>query len=134
MNFVYNVNLVAARVRGKKNLVLDLAHIINARIGSTVNLYNIKGRTSRNLLTSLTLATGTCCWALLAVQRLCQNACRGSLTTTARPRKQISVGNLPGSNRIPKSLGNKFLPDQIFKSLRPSPGRRNFISHKLRIP
>ena len=58
MHLVDDVDLVAAGVGGKKHLVLDLPHVVDARVGGAVYLDNVEARAPGDLGAGGTLPAG----------------------------------------------------------------------------
>ena len=57
--------------------------------------------------------------ALLAVQRLCQDARERRLAGAARPGEEIGLPDLIGLDRVPERADDRLLSDDLVEGLRP---------------
>ena len=129
MHFVDDINFIAVRIGRKQNFVFNLPHIVDTRIRSTVDFYYIQTRACRNFRTGGTRPAGGRGRALGTIKHLCKNTRRAGFSAPARPGKQVCVGNLPRFDRLLQGSGDKLLPQQVLKPLRPAPRCCYLIFH-----
>ena len=123
VNFVDDVNLVAAAGWSEADVLPEFAGIINSAVACTVDFQHID---------ILSLGDGQAAFALVArcrgragdaVQRLGQDAGGARLADAACPREQVGVRDPARLQRVDEGRGNVFLPDQVRELLGPvAPG------------
>ena len=88
MHFIDDVNLVATKVGGEIDLVTQVAHIIHAGIGGSVDLYQIKEAPLVNRQAVCALVARPVGQILIqTVDCFCQDAGSSGFTGAARARK-----------------------------------------------
>ncbi len=133
VDFVDDVDLVAAGVGRKEHLVLDLAHVLDRSVGGAVDLDHIEGRARGDGLAGIANSAGFGRRSLFAVQRLGEDARRAGLAAAPGAGKQISVRDPAGLERLLERRGDKLLSRQLFKGLRAFSGGGDFIRHGIKI-
>ena len=93
MNFVYDVDFVPGRLRRKKKLVFDYAHIVYAGVGRTVDFDYIRTGALRDFLAKTTFAARFCRGTFLTVECFCKNSGGGGFSASARTCEKVSVSD-----------------------------------------
>jgi len=129
MNFVDDVDLIAAGTWGKEHLFLDLPHVVYAGIGSPVNFQHIHASAPGNFHALGTDPAGIGRGSLLAAQRPRKDPCRAGLSAAPGSGKKIRMGNVARLQGIPECGSDKLLPRQFIKGLWSPPRGGYFIRH-----
>ena len=127
VDFVDDVNLVFRTTGSNGGVGTKLTNLVDAAIGSTINLEHIDVFAGRYRLANITLITRRHRWALFAIQALGENPGRRSLADSSRTGKQVSVPDTVFVDRIGKRRCNMALPDKVPKRLRTVSQRDNLI-------
>ena len=91
MNFIDDVNLKSALSRLIADIFDDLANLIDAAIGRTVDFENVDRIALGNLLTLSADAARSRGWTIIAIQRLGENARECGLARAARAGEEVGV-------------------------------------------
>jgi hypothetical protein len=111
------------------NHFAEFADLVNAAIGSGVDFNDVEGRTGSDFLAGIADATGFGCGAVHAVQRFGQDTCGGGFADAASAGKNVGVGDAIVLNGVGQSVGDVFLSNKIFESLRTPLSRNDLIAH-----
>ena len=125
MHFVDDVNLEAPAGRGIQRVFEQIAHIVDLRVGSGVELDQIDKTSAIDFNARPALAAGLGGNAGFAVERLGDNAREGGLAHAARAGKQIGMMQALLLERIGKRRHHVLLPDQFGKGLGTPLAREN---------
>ena len=131
VHFVDDVNFVATLGRCITNVVPQLAHLLDAVIARAIDLEHVEAVARGDFLAAIADAARIDRRPVNAVERLGQNARRGSLPDPARADKQIGMREPILFDRVLERLGHVRLADQIVERLRPIFARENLITHAL---
>ncbi len=127
MNFINDEDVVPVSCGGVFCTFPQLANVIDAGVGSRVDLENIDGFSRRDFLARSALVARSDRRSLSAVQPLGQNPCRRRLSHTPGPGKEVCVADPIHLDRILQGLDNRLLPDDIFKDLRAKLSRNDLV-------
>jgi hypothetical protein len=118
VNFIDDVNLKSALSRLIADIFDDLANLIDAAIGRTVDFENVDRIALGNLMTLSADATRSSGWPIIAIQRLGENSRCGCFAYSAHAGEQKCVWNPIGADGVLQGSGNMLLPGDIRKGLR----------------
>ena len=118
VDLVDDVDLVAADRRQIRDLIAQIADIVNAVVGRGVHLDNIHDRAGINALAHFALAAGVRAGMIQAVDRLGKNFGAGGFARAARAGKQVRVADAPGGDLVLQGCYDGCLADNIRKALR----------------
>ncbi len=118
VDFVDDINLVAALVRGEGDLVAEAANLIDAAVGGGVDLNQVQGATFVDAHANGALVAGLTVLGIEAVHGLGKDARGARFARSARPGEQVGVANAPRAQRVEQRLGYVFLTDQLGKVTR----------------
>ena len=117
MNFIDDINLEASSTGTNAHVGSQLPNFIDAPVAGAVDFQHIDVVASGNLTTDVALPARCIARALDAVEGFGQNACRGGLTHTTRPREQIRMTDAVGRDGVLQRLGHGGLSDKFGKRL-----------------
>ena len=118
MDFVNNVNLVAARGGFEFHVLAKRPDLLDAAVRGSVDLKHIHGISLLDLLTGNTLTARLFRGALLAIQGLGQNTCSRGFPHATGPREKKALRNTFLADRVLQGRGDGLLPHDLFKRLR----------------
>ena len=118
MNLIYDIYFITSFCRTVGHFLADLTNVIDAVVGSGVNLYDIHGGPRIDCLACLAFIAGASVYRMFAVYRLCQNLGNGSLTCTTGAAEKIGMADPVCLHLVLQCGYNVFLPLYIFKILR----------------
>ena len=119
VHLVDDIHLVAAHGGQIGGLVAQVADIVDAVVGSGVDLRNIQHGALVNALAHRALAAGVRACGIQAVDRLGKDLCAGGLAGAARAGEQISVADAPGGDLVLQRRHNGLLAHHVGKAARP---------------
>ena len=133
MNFIDDVNLKSALSRLIADIFDDLANLIDAAIGRTVDFENVDRIALGNLMTLSADATRSSGWPIIAIQRLGENSRCGCFAHSAHAGEQKCVWNPIGADGVLQGSGNMLLPGDIRKGLRTPFPCNHQIRHRFEV-
>src|SRR5262249_49394375 len=119
VDFVNDVDLVARPAGPILHIAPNLAHLIDAAIAGPVDLehvYILAGCDTQAAVAGIARRRGR---SVDAIERLCEDARRGSFADAARAGEQIGVRDAITFQGIDERLSDRFLTDEIAELLRP---------------
>ena len=131
MDFVDYVNLVSSFAGGEVDLLPQIANVVHAGVGGSVNFNQVQETSLANGCTAMALVARPFGQVGIgAVDAFCQEAGRGGLAGATGAAEQISVTNPVGGRGLTQRAGNMLLSYHIIK-----PGRTPFavkgLGHEL---
>ena len=129
MNFIDDNDLIPAVNGPVLDAFPERPHLIDAPVGSAVDLEHIHGAVFVDLFTEFTFVAGGGCGPGLAVQGLGQDSGCGRFPDSPHPGKNISLCDPVVFDSILKSLDDGLLADHLLESLRPVLAGVNQIGH-----
>ena len=119
MHLVDDIHALFDRDRRKHGLLAQLADVIHAVIGRSVDLDNVHDAAVLDAEAGGALAAGIAVHGVLAVERLGKYLRAGGLARAARSDEQIRVRGAACRYLIFKRFRYVLLPDDLVKGLRP---------------
>ncbi len=86
---------------GEQHFVLDLPHVVHARVRRAVNLNHVRACAFGDFLALLACSAGRCRRSFCAVECFCQDAGGGCLAAAARTAEKIRVRDFFRLHRVP---------------------------------
>ena len=119
VGLVDDENLVAVAHRRESGALTQVTRIVDAAVRGRVDLDDVKraGPTGGQLAARFALTARGVRGALRAVQAARQDARRGGLTTSARPREQVRVRHAIRAQRRLERLRHVFLADHLVEGV-----------------
>ncbi len=134
MNFINDDDLVLRRCGEKTDFLLQFPDLLDAAIGGTINLIEVKGRACRDLNTRWTFITRVGIRSLLTVNGLCHDAGQGGFPHTTDTGKQNGMGNPVPDKTILQCFDHRHLADNLIEILGARFSGKNQIGHKKGLP
>src|SRR5438445_2503156 len=131
VRLVDDVNLGLEHRRQILDALSQIADLVDAAVGGRIDLDQVDGGTARDFDAVGADATGLRALPVQAVDRLRQDSGGRRFPSSANPRKQVGVGNAPLYYGVLQGLGNRILPDQVAKRLRPVLEVKGLVRHRL---
>ena len=130
MRFVEDHDLIARGGRGVAHHLAQFADLVDTAVRRRVNFDDIERSARGDFAAGVAFIAGLDRWALGAVERFGQDACRGRLAHAARPGKNVGVGDAVVLDGVFESGRDVLLADDFAESLRaPLPGD-DLVAHK----
>ncbi len=130
VDLVDDVDLVAPLGRREEHAADDLlANVVDAGARRGVELVDVGMAPLGDLDALLARAVGIGSRALLAVERLGEDARRGGLARAARPGEQVGVRDLAVGDRVSQRALDVLLTDDGVKRLRPVLAVEGLVRH-----
>ena len=126
VNFVDDVNFVAALHRRVVAFLADLLRVVDATIRRGVNFGNVRTRALRDGAANRIVLRRGNARSACAVERFRENARGRCLARAARPDEKIRMPDAPGRDRVFQRANDVFLPDDFVKLLR-TPAPRDYL-------
>ena len=130
VHLVDDDDLEARRGRHELELVLEVAHLLDAAVGGTVYLVQIERRAGDDLPAGVAFVARCRGRALGAVQRLGHQARQRRLADAADAGKQDGMGDAVAFEAVLQGFDYRLLADDIGKGLRPEFTREYQVGHK----
>ena len=130
MHLINNIYLVGALGRRVTHYLAQLADIFDAIVGSPVDLQHVHASGGGYAFAGIALFAGIRTLASGAIERLRKDPRGGRFTHTARPTKQITLGNAPRGDGVFERGGDMVLSDHLVKLTRPPLTRCYLIGHE----
>ena len=134
MYFVDNVDLVPRRIGREEDLVLYLAHVVHACIGGAVDFDHVQRGAAGNLFGTIIVVARLGAWSVGTVERLCEDARRGSLTNPTGTGEEKSVGDAPRLYALLERRNDKFLADQLVECAGTTASGSYLVAHMQKKP
>ena len=129
MDFVDDIDLIAAGIGREKHLVLDLPDILHRSVGGAVYLYDIQRRTGGHGFAGVADSAGLGRRAFFAVERLGQDAGRAGLAAAPGAGKKVGVGDTARFEGLFEGCGDKLLSRELLEGLGSFSCRGDFVGH-----
>src|ERR1700746_1728749 len=132
MSFVKNINLEAVARRTVARRLAQLANLVDAAIGSGVDLNHVNGITGANLGAGFADAARLRHRLIrrAAIQSCRQNARYGCLPDAAMSTENIAVRGAPLFQRVLQGAGDVLLSDHLGELLRTVFARQDGVAHE----
>src|SRR5699024_7906628 len=118
MNLVDNVHLILSAGGTVSHLLADLTDIIDAVVGSGVDLYHIHGRARLDGAARLTFIARTAVFRMLTVDCLCEDLRHCGLSGSSRSAEEVRMSDAVCLHLILQCCHNVFLSLDVLKSVR----------------
>ncbi len=129
VHFVDQVDLVAAARRRVLHVVQQVARVVDLGLRRRVDLDQVDEAAFVDLDAGAALAAGLRGDALLAVERLGEDARDRRLADAARAREQVRVMQPARLQRVDQRLQHVLLPDRVGEGLGPPFARQDEVTH-----
>jgi len=129
VDFVDDVNLVAAAVGGEKDLIFQFTDIVDRGVACPVYFDYIEGIAPGDFSALFTFSAGYGSGAVGAVQRFGKNTGGGGFTDSPGAGKKVGMGDTTQLNRAFEGGYDKILTYNLFKTLGAFSGGCYFIRH-----
>jgi len=133
VDLVDQVDLVWASRRGVGGVLAQGTNALDAVVARAVDLHDIEAASFGDLDTGIACAARIVRGAVLiglTVKGLGENACRRSLADSARPDKEVGLGESISGDRVLESPGDVFLPDDLLEFLRSVFPCKDAVAHR----
>ena len=130
MNLIYDIYFITSFCRTVGHFLTDFTNVVDAVVGSGVDLYHIHGGPCIDGLTCLTFIAGAPVYRMFAVDCLCQYLGNGSLTCTTGAAEKIGMPDPVRFHLVLQCGYNVFLPLYIFKILGAELPIKSSIAHE----
>src|SRR6185436_1245729 len=122
-----DVDAVLSMKGGKFDILSNLAHIVHACVGRSVDLHDINRGPLRNFKTVGTGAARRAGWPPLAIEGLRENSRDRSLSDAAGSGKEIGLGDSFRIDRVHERLNDVRLSDHVIERSGPVFSCRDLI-------
>ena len=119
VHLIDDIHTLLDRNGGEHGLLTQLTNIVNAVVGRSVDLYNIKNTAVLNSDAGGAFAAGIAVFGMLAVECLGKDLCTCGLACAPRADEQVRMGQPAGDYLVFERFGNVLLPDDLVKGLGP---------------
>ena len=130
VRFVEQNHFVAPACRRVTDHVAQLANLVDAAIGCSVDLEHVERIACRDFAAGIAFIAGSGSRTFGAVKRLRKNSRRGGLAHAARAGKNVRVRHAPGADGVLQRAGDMLLPGHIGKRLWAPFPRNDLIAHE----
>ena len=130
VHLIDDINLVGALGRHVTHYLAQLADIFDAIVGCPVDLQHVHASGGGYTFAGIALFAGIRALASGAIERLRKDPRGGRFTHTARPTKQITLGNAPRVDGVFERGSDMVLSDHLVKLTRPPLARCYLIGHE----
>jgi hypothetical protein len=129
VDFVDDVDFIAAVGWHVPDIVSEIADLIHTVVGGTVNFKDIHRLTRGDFQARTAGIAGRCAWALLAIHGFGQNSGNGGFAGSPGAGEQNGMGYPSGGYGMAEGLRDMILFDDIRKCLRSVFTGKNQIRH-----
>ena len=128
VDFVDDVDLVGSPRGRIAHVVAQVAHLVHVVVRGAVDFDHVEAVARDDFLARIALVAGIgVLAALLAIQRLRQQARGGRLARAARSHEQVRVRHAVRLDRARERLDHVVLADHLLELLRAPFARQNFV-------
>ena len=132
VRLVEDVDLEAALDRLEDDVLADLADVVDPALARCVHLDHVERRPARDRDARVAGLVGRRRRALLAVERLGEDACERGLPGAARAREEVGLAHLIVLDRVAEGPDYGLLADDLVEVLRPVlPVERGHLGHRI---